>query len=125
MDFLIEDIKLYIREQSREFESGENGFYLERLNSGSEVRAMRNKSQNRMGSDGVCRWWRGSWEHSSEHSTSAVMSSCPQLKPEGVPLIIAEPSWPPSFFLGMTYIYPPLPWPGIIARFPWKPSLAS
>lgn len=44
--FLIEDIKLYIREQSREFESGENGFYLERLNSGSEVRAMRNKSQN-------------------------------------------------------------------------------
>lgn len=46
---LIEDIKLCIKGQSRDIESRESGFYLERLNSGSEVRVMRNKSQNGMG----------------------------------------------------------------------------
>lgn len=49
---MIEDIKFYVRTQSRDFESGESGFYLERLNSGSEVTEMRNKGQNRMGRDG-------------------------------------------------------------------------
>lgn len=49
---LLEDLKLYVRGPSRDFEGAEGGFYLERLNSGSEVRAMRNKSQHRMGRAG-------------------------------------------------------------------------
>lgn len=49
---MIVNIKLYIRGQSRDFDSGESGFYMERLNRGSEVRAMRNKSQDGIGRDG-------------------------------------------------------------------------
>lgn len=49
---MLEDIKLSIRGQSRNYGSGESSFYLERLNSGSEFGAMRTKSQNRIGRDG-------------------------------------------------------------------------
>ena len=56
--FSLEDVKLYIRRQSRDFESRKSDFYLERLWGASEFRAMRNKSKQN-GKRWQC--WAGGW----------------------------------------------------------------
>lgn len=81
---LLEDLKLYVRGPSRDFEGAEGGFYLERLNSGSEVRAMRNKSRHRMGRAGSeAQVGEAKLGKILRTYTSAVTSSQAQLKPEG------------------------------------------
>lgn len=78
--FSLEDIKLYIRGQGRDFESGKSDFYLERLQSGSEFRVMRNKVKTEWEEMAMlCRWVGPSQEQCLEHNISTGMSplSCP------------------------------------------------